>query len=272
MPDGASDGSPSSTSGRTRSGWSSSPGPTSRALVEAHGRDPRGGAHRRGPRRGRRAAAEPMERALETIELYAHFCRATGVEDVQPVATSADPRRVQPRRVPRARARAHGARGARARARGGGALRLPGRGQLDDAGRRRRARPRRRLDAAHARRGPAGHRRALVAARRRAHDRALPARRDAPSASSSRRCARTWPSELAGGGRGSGAAGAWSAIGGTVRNLAAAAEIAADAARPSASRASRSRATRSTTSSRSWPSCRPAERARCRASRPRAAT
>ena len=34
-------------------------------------------------------AEEPMERALETLELYAHFCRATGVEDVQPVATSA---------------------------------------------------------------------------------------------------------------------------------------------------------------------------------------
>jgi exopolyphosphatase / guanosine-5'-triphosphate,3'-diphosphate pyrophosphatase len=33
--------------------------------------------------------AEPMERALETLELYAHFCRATGVEDVQPLATSA---------------------------------------------------------------------------------------------------------------------------------------------------------------------------------------
>jgi exopolyphosphatase / guanosine-5'-triphosphate,3'-diphosphate pyrophosphatase len=34
-------------------------------------------------------AAEPVERALETLELYAHFCRATGVEDVRPVATSA---------------------------------------------------------------------------------------------------------------------------------------------------------------------------------------
>jgi exopolyphosphatase/guanosine-5'-triphosphate,3'-diphosphate pyrophosphatase len=32
---------------------------------------------------------EPMERALETIELYAHFCRATGVDDIRPVATSA---------------------------------------------------------------------------------------------------------------------------------------------------------------------------------------
>jgi exopolyphosphatase/guanosine-5'-triphosphate,3'-diphosphate pyrophosphatase len=32
---------------------------------------------------------EPMERALETLELYAHFCRATGVEHVRPVATSA---------------------------------------------------------------------------------------------------------------------------------------------------------------------------------------
>jgi exopolyphosphatase/guanosine-5'-triphosphate,3'-diphosphate pyrophosphatase len=32
---------------------------------------------------------EPMERALETLELYAHFCRATGVEAVRAVATSA---------------------------------------------------------------------------------------------------------------------------------------------------------------------------------------
>jgi exopolyphosphatase / guanosine-5'-triphosphate,3'-diphosphate pyrophosphatase len=32
---------------------------------------------------------EPMERALETLELYAHFCRATGVQEVRPVATSA---------------------------------------------------------------------------------------------------------------------------------------------------------------------------------------
>jgi exopolyphosphatase / guanosine-5'-triphosphate,3'-diphosphate pyrophosphatase len=31
----------------------------------------------------------PMERALETIDLYAHFCRATGVQEVRPVATSA---------------------------------------------------------------------------------------------------------------------------------------------------------------------------------------
>ncbi len=31
----------------------------------------------------------PMERALETIDLFAHFCRATGITDVRPVATSA---------------------------------------------------------------------------------------------------------------------------------------------------------------------------------------
>src|SRR6478735_2385112 len=31
----------------------------------------------------------PMERALETLELYAHFCRATGIDEVRPVATSA---------------------------------------------------------------------------------------------------------------------------------------------------------------------------------------
>jgi exopolyphosphatase/guanosine-5'-triphosphate,3'-diphosphate pyrophosphatase len=34
-------------------------------------------------------AKAPMERALETVELYAHFCRATGIDDVQAVATSA---------------------------------------------------------------------------------------------------------------------------------------------------------------------------------------
>jgi exopolyphosphatase/guanosine-5'-triphosphate,3'-diphosphate pyrophosphatase len=32
---------------------------------------------------------QPMERALETIELFAHFCRATGIDDIRPVATSA---------------------------------------------------------------------------------------------------------------------------------------------------------------------------------------
>jgi exopolyphosphatase / guanosine-5'-triphosphate,3'-diphosphate pyrophosphatase len=34
-------------------------------------------------------APEPMERALETVELYAHYCRATGIDEVQAVATSA---------------------------------------------------------------------------------------------------------------------------------------------------------------------------------------
>jgi exopolyphosphatase / guanosine-5'-triphosphate,3'-diphosphate pyrophosphatase len=32
---------------------------------------------------------EPMARALETVELYAHFCRATDIEDIRAVATSA---------------------------------------------------------------------------------------------------------------------------------------------------------------------------------------
>src|SRR4051812_34325192 len=32
---------------------------------------------------------QPMERALETIDMYAHFCRATGIDEVRPVATSA---------------------------------------------------------------------------------------------------------------------------------------------------------------------------------------
>jgi exopolyphosphatase/guanosine-5'-triphosphate,3'-diphosphate pyrophosphatase len=32
---------------------------------------------------------KPMERALETLELFAHFCRATHIEEIHPVATSA---------------------------------------------------------------------------------------------------------------------------------------------------------------------------------------
>jgi exopolyphosphatase/guanosine-5'-triphosphate,3'-diphosphate pyrophosphatase len=32
---------------------------------------------------------EPMERALRVLELYAHFCASTGIEDIRPVATSA---------------------------------------------------------------------------------------------------------------------------------------------------------------------------------------
>ena len=71
----------SSTSGRTRSASSSSPADD---VVEAHRRDPRGRPHRRGLDAAGELAPEPMERALETIELYAHFCRATGIDDVRP--------------------------------------------------------------------------------------------------------------------------------------------------------------------------------------------
>ena len=54
---------------------------------------------------------EPMERALETIELFAHFCRATGIDDVRPVADLGDPRRDQPARSScRRRASARGSR------------------------------------------------------------------------------------------------------------------------------------------------------------------
>src|SRR4051812_49608284 len=37
-------------------------------------------------------AAQPMERALETLGMYADFCRATGLGEVRPVATCANPR------------------------------------------------------------------------------------------------------------------------------------------------------------------------------------
>ena len=43
---------------------------------------------------------EPMERALETLELYAHFCSATGIEEMRAGRDLGDPRRAQPGRVP----------------------------------------------------------------------------------------------------------------------------------------------------------------------------
>ena len=46
-----------------------------RGLVEAHRRDLRGRAHRRGPGRDRRAGRGRMARAQATIEVFAHFCR-----------------------------------------------------------------------------------------------------------------------------------------------------------------------------------------------------
>lgn len=36
-----------------------------------------------------RLQPEPLERALETVELFAHFCRALRIDDVRPLATSA---------------------------------------------------------------------------------------------------------------------------------------------------------------------------------------
>jgi len=42
-----------------------------------------------GQEEGGPLAPEPMERALETVELFAHFCRATGIDRVRPLATSA---------------------------------------------------------------------------------------------------------------------------------------------------------------------------------------
>ena len=45
---------------------------------------------------------EPMERALETLELYAHFCTATGIDGDPAGRHVGDPRRGQPGGVPEA--------------------------------------------------------------------------------------------------------------------------------------------------------------------------
>ena len=142
-------GSRSSTAGRTRSASSSSP--TRTRGGSARTRSTRPCASAKGWRRSGELQPEPMERALETLELYAHFCAATGIDEIRPVATSA---------IRDASNQAEFL--AAARERSGlevevlpgpsrGALRLPGGGELDDAVRRRRAGPGRRLDAAHPR-------------------------------------------------------------------------------------------------------------------------
>ena len=236
-------GSRSSTSGRTRSGSSSSPGATGDGGGSARTRSTRPVRVGEGLDATGELQPEPMERALETIELFAHFCRATGIDDVRAGRHLGDPRRdATSEDVPARGARALRARDRGALARGGGALRLPGGGQLDDARRRRRARPRRRLDAAHARRRSRRARdaRSWPLGAVRMTERFLPGEQ-APSASSSRRCAthvaRRARASAAGSAR---RAGGWPAIGGTVRNLARRGASSRPSCRRSASRASRS--------------------------------
>ena len=147
-------------------------------MVAAHRRDPRGGADRRRPGRGRHArrgaggARAGDARALRALLPRDRRRGRPARRDLgdprrrQPAARSCMPRASAPGLEVRVLSREEEA-----------PLRLPGGRQLDHAGRRRRARSRRRLDAAHPRRQPARDRRALLAAGRRAHDGALPARR-----------------------------------------------------------------------------------------------
>ena len=205
---------------------------------------------------------EPMERALETLELYAHFCRATGDRGRPAGGDVGDPRRDATRSdFLRAGARALGPRGRGALARGGGALRLPRGGQLDDARRRRRARPRRRLDAAHAAcEGRARRRHALVAARRRAHDRALPARRARQGQAAQGAARARGASSSAEARRGSRAAGGWSASAARSATWPSAAELAAELPSYGVQGFAHHARARSTSSSSGSRSCPPSER------------
>ena len=113
--------SPSSTSARTRSGWSSSPGSAGRAavVVEAHRRDPRVGAHRRGPDGLRRAAAgADGARAGDDRAVRALLPRHRRSREIARAGDLGDPRGVQPRgRSWRRRASAPGWRSRCSRAR-----------------------------------------------------------------------------------------------------------------------------------------------------------
>jgi hypothetical protein len=149
--------------------------------VEAHRRDLRGGAHRRGPGRDRRAG-----RARDGARAGHHGGLRTLLRGERHRARRrprrgdvGDPRRLELGDLPRACPGGQRPARACAQRRGGRPLRLPGRGELDHARRRRHARPRRRLDAARARRRPSRTRARLLAAGRGADERALPLRRRA---------------------------------------------------------------------------------------------
>ena len=60
-----------------------------RGLVAADRRDPRGRAHRRRAGRDRGAERAGIARGLATAEVFAHFCEATGITEIDAVATSA---------------------------------------------------------------------------------------------------------------------------------------------------------------------------------------
>ena len=173
-----------------------------------------------------------MERALATLDVFAHFCRASGLE-------GRGGRRGRHERHPRRRERRGASsprRGertasadARAEPRGGGALRLPRGGQLDDA------RPTAACSTSAAARcsscGVAGRlaraARARGASRHRAHDRALPARQRPGQAPADRGAARPRRAQSSRRPPGCGRRAARRGrrlvgIGGTVRNLAAA--------------------------------------------------
>ena len=118
-----------------------------RGLVEAHRRDLRGRAHRRGHGRDRRARRRAAAaRAVDRRAVRALLPRDRARRGRRRRrGDQRDPHRGQPRRVPRAPPPTQRPARPRAERGGGGALRLPRRGQLDDARRRRRARPRGRL-------------------------------------------------------------------------------------------------------------------------------
>ena len=147
------------------------------AVVEAHGRDPRVRARRRGARGDGRAPAGADGARVGDARALRALLQGRGDRRDPPGGDVGDPRRSQPAGVPEGRAQARRARDPGAGGSRGSALRLPRRDELDDLVAGRRARARRRLDAAHAGRGARGGRPALVAARWRPDDGALPVRR-----------------------------------------------------------------------------------------------
>ena len=164
--------------------------------------------------------ADAIERAAHTTRLYAAFVAASGVDDVEAVATSAARDAANGDEVMAALSADGTLRRAHPLGRGGGLVRVSRRRQQHHPGRRLRPRPGRRERAGDPGRGPRARAGRVASPGGRAHDRALPRPGSARAAPTSRPCASTWRNELGdlpwlddSGGRTVG-------IGGTIRTLA----------------------------------------------------
>ena len=121
---------------------------------------------------------ERIDRALHTAAVFDSFCRASGIDQVEAIATSAIRDAANSEELLDAIRERTGLRPRVISGRRGGALRLAGHRELDDDLRRLRPRHRRRQHPGDAPRRPAARSGRVAAVRIRAGERGVPARRE----------------------------------------------------------------------------------------------